>query len=80
MTPEERDAMLAYVSEIEGVTVRCARHFGALQFLLIEKGLITGDEFERALKTVEAALAVEEATDPRFEQLDRLRRWIEEQK
>ena len=47
--------------------------------LLIQKGLLTADEIEHVVKVVDAAFAVEEALDPRFEALDRLRKWIEGQ-
>jgi len=81
MTPEEKpEALIAYVSEVERLAKAYALHFEGLKFLLLKKGLITGGELEEAVKTLEAAFAVEEATDPRFEALGRLRKWIENQK
>jgi hypothetical protein len=80
MTPEERDALIAYVSEVEKFITVYALRFAWLKALLIQKGLMTAEELERAVKMVEAAFAVEEARDPRVEALDRLRRWIAEQK
>ncbi len=80
MTPEERDAVIAYVSEIERFALQYARQFEALKYLLLEKGVITADEIEQAVKTVEAAFMVEEATDPRLEALAKLRKKIEELK
>ncbi len=80
MTPEERDALIAYVSEVEKFLTVYALRFAWLKALLIEKGLMTAEELERAVRMVEAAFTVEEARDPRVEALDRLRKWIEEQK
>ena len=80
MTPEERDALIAYVSEVEKVITVYALRFAWLKALLTQKGLLTAEEIERAVKMVEAAFAVDEALDPRFAPLDRLRKWSEEQK
>ena len=80
MTPEERDALIAYVSEVEKFITVYALRFAWLKALLIQKGPMTAEELERAVKMVEAAFTVEEARDPRVEALDRLRKWIEEQR
>jgi len=80
MTPEERDALIAYVSEVETFVTLYALRFAWLKALLVQKGLMTAEEIERAVQMVEATFAGEEALDPRFEALDRLRKWIEEQK
>ena len=80
MTPEERAALIAYVSEIERFALQYARQFEALKYLLLEQGTITADEMERAVRTVETAFVVEEATDPRLKLLAQLRKRIEEQK
>ena len=79
MTLEERDALIAYVSEVEKLITVYALRFAWLKALLVQKGLLTAEEIERAVKMVEAVFAVEEAPDPRVEALDRLRKWIEEQ-
>jgi hypothetical protein len=79
MTPEERDALIAYVSEVEKFVTAYTLRFAWLKALLAKKDIMTADEVERAVKMVEAAFAVEEALGPRFEALDRLRKWIEEQ-
>ena len=79
MTPEERDALVAYMSEVEKFVTACALRFAWLKALLAKKDLMTADEVERAVKLVEAPFAGEEARAPRFEALDRLRKWIEEQ-
>jgi len=80
MTPEEREALIAYVSEVEKFITVYALRFASLKALLVQKGLMTAEEIEQAVKLVEAAFAGEEARDPRVEALDRLRKWIEEQK
>jgi len=80
MTPEERDALIAYVSEVERFTKQYTLEFEALKGLLVKKGAITADEIEQAIKTVEAGRAVNETLDPRFETLCQLRKWIEDQK
>ena len=80
MTPEERDALIAYVSEVERFTKQYILEFEALKGLLVKKGAITADEIEQAIKTVAAGRAVNEALDPRFETLYQLRKWIEDQK
>jgi hypothetical protein len=79
MTPHERDSLIAYVSEVEKFITVYALRFARLKALLIQKGLLTADEIEHVVKVVDAAFAVEEALDPRFEALDRLRKWIEGQ-
>jgi hypothetical protein len=80
MIPEERDALIAYVSEVERFTKQCALEFEALKGLLVTKGAITADEMAQAVKTVEAGLAVAGPLYPRFEALYQLRKWIEDQK
>jgi len=80
MTPEERDALIGYVAEIERFALQYARQFEALKYLLLEQGVITADGIERAVKTVEAAFLGEEATDPRLKVLAQLRKRIAEQK
>ncbi len=79
MTPEERETLFAYVTEVErSLTVQALR-FASLKALLVRKGLLTADEIEEAMKMVDAALAVEEALGSRTDALDRLRKWIEGQ-
>ena len=80
MTPEERDALIAYVSEVETFVTLYALRFAWLKALLVQRGLLTAEEIERTVKMVEAAFAVDEALEPRFAALDRLRKWVEEQK
>ena len=80
MTPEERDALIAYVSEVERFTKQYALEFEALKGLLVTKGAITADEMAQAVKTVEAGLAVAGPLYPRLEALYQLRKWIEDQK
>jgi len=78
MTPEARDALIAYVSGVENALTVYALRYAWLKALLVQKGLLTAEELERVVRMVEAALAGEEARDPRPEALDRLRKWIEE--
>ncbi len=80
MTPEERETLVAYVTEVERILTVQALRFASLKALLVRKGLLTADEIEEAMKMVDAALAVEEALGSRTDALDRLRNWIEEQK
>ncbi len=79
MTPEERETLVAYVTEVERILTVQALRFASLKALLVQKGLLTADEIEAAMKTVDAALAVEEALGSRPDALDRLRQWIEGQ-
>ena len=80
MTPEEREALIAYTSAVEEFAKMYARQFEGLKMLLLQKGLITTEEFEGALQIIEAEIAVEEATDPRFDRSERWRGWVEEKR
>lgn len=80
MRSEERDAFTAYVSEVGNFSRSYAKQFEALKLAIVQKGVLTSSEIEEALKRVETKLAVEEATDPWFKLLARLRSWIAEQK
>jgi len=56
MTPEERDALIGYVAEIERFTLQYARQFEALKYLLLEQGVITADGIARAVRVVEPSV------------------------
>lgn len=80
MTPEEREALIAYTAAVEEFAKMYARQFEGLKMLLLQKGLITTEELENALQVIEAAIAVDEATDPRFDASERWRGWFEDLK
>jgi hypothetical protein len=80
MTPKEWDAVVACVEVLQRFVKLYAYQFEGLKLLLLEKGLITVDEYDEAVKEFEAAIAVDEAVEPDFQALERLRQRLEEQK
>ncbi len=76
MTRDEREALIGYMTEVEQLLTVAALRFASLKAVLVQKGLLTTEEVDQAVKMVEAALAGDRALGARADALARLRRCI----
>ena len=80
MDDEMLNMLIKYIDMAHEGALATLRRVHVLEALLESRGLIPdAAEFEKRVEEYSASLAVDMALDPRFQEIDRLKRMIEEQ-
>ena len=65
-----RKGMMSYIGSAHQIVHLALNRIGALQNLLLRKGMITEEELEQAIKETEARVAIETAFSPELQALE----------